>query len=84
VMLVSQFYRLLFGPIHFYFFSSSFLFPAESQGQTNPVFKDYLPGSSDLPEQDKPAEPAGPWKQASHMHNLPPGLAYLPQVQNLS
>ncbi|XP_042676816.1 phospholipid scramblase family member 5-like [Centrocercus urophasianus] len=55
----------------------------ESEGQTNPVFKDYLPGSSDLPEQDKPAEPAGPWKQASHTHNLPPGLEYLNQLDRI-
>ncbi|OXB63998.1 hypothetical protein ASZ78_014762 [Callipepla squamata] len=55
----------------------------EFQGQTNPVFKDYLPGSSDLPEQDKPAETAGPWKQTSHTHNLPPGLEYLNQLDRI-
>lgn len=59
-------------------------FPAESQGQTNPIFKDYLPGSSDLPEQNKPVEPTSLWKQTSHAHNLPPGLEYLSQVLNLS
>lgn len=59
-------------------------FPAESKGQNNPVFKDYLPGSSDLPEENKPVEPTSLWKQASHTHNLPPGLEYLNQVLNLS
>lgn len=59
-------------------------FPAESQGQTNSVFKDYLPGSSDLPEQNKPVEPTSLWKQTPHTHNLPPGLEYLNQVLNLS
>lgn len=63
-------------------FASSF--PAESKGQNNPVFKDYLPGSSDLPEENKPVEPTSLWKQTSHTHSLPPGLEYLNQVLNLS
>ncbi|XP_009888731.1 PREDICTED: phospholipid scramblase family member 5 [Charadrius vociferus] len=55
----------------------------ESQGQTNSVFKDYLPGSSDLPEQNKPVEPTSLWKQTSHTHNLPPGLEYLNQLDRI-
>lgn len=66
--------------MHFF----SFFFPAESQGQTKLIFKDYLPGSSDTPQQNTPVEPTRLWNQASHTHNLPPGLEYLNQVLNLS
>ncbi|XP_064241848.1 phospholipid scramblase family member 5-like isoform X1 [Passer domesticus] len=52
---------------------------AESQGQTKLIFKDYLPGSSDIPQQNMPVEPTSLWKQTSHTHNLPPGLEYLNQ-----
>lgn len=65
------------------FLGFSLFFSAESQGQTNSIFKDYLPGSSDVPQQNTPVEPSL-WKQTSHTHNLPPGLEYLNQVLNLS
>ncbi|XP_066049921.1 phospholipid scramblase family member 5-like isoform X1 [Chamaea fasciata] len=54
----------------------------ESQGQTNSIFKDYLPGSSDVPQQNTPVEPSL-WKQTSHTHNLPPGLEYLNQLDQI-
>ncbi|XP_010138415.1 PREDICTED: phospholipid scramblase family member 5 [Buceros rhinoceros silvestris] len=55
----------------------------ESQAQTNPIFKDHLPGSSELPEQNMPVESARLWKQTSHAHNLPPGLEYLNQLDRI-
>ncbi|TRZ26009.1 hypothetical protein HGM15179_001132, partial [Zosterops borbonicus] len=55
----------------------------ESQGQTNSIFKDFLPGSSEVPQQNTPVEPSL-WKQTSHTHNLPPGLEYLNQVLSFS
>ncbi|KAM9541955.1 phospholipid scramblase family member 5-like isoform 2-T2 [Guaruba guarouba] len=55
----------------------------EFQGQTNTIFKDYLPGSSDLSGQNKPVEPTSLWKQTSHPHNLPPGLEYLNQLDQI-
>lgn len=64
-------------------FSPFFFFSADSQEQTNPIFKDYLPGSADIPQENKPVEPSL-WKQTSHTHNLPPGLEYLNQVLNLA
>ncbi|XP_054495306.2 phospholipid scramblase family member 5 [Agelaius phoeniceus] len=55
----------------------------ESQGQTKLIFKDYLPGSSDTPQQNTSVEPTSLWKQASHTHNLPPGLEYLNQLDQI-
>ncbi|XP_056354825.1 phospholipid scramblase family member 5-like [Oenanthe melanoleuca] len=55
----------------------------ESQRQTNPIFRDYLPGSSDIPQQNTPVEPTSLWKQASHTHSLPPGLEYLNQLDQI-
>ncbi|XP_009067889.1 PREDICTED: phospholipid scramblase family member 5 [Acanthisitta chloris] len=54
-----------------------------SHGQTYPIFQDYLPGSSDFPEQNKPVEPKSLWKQIPHVHDLPPGLEYLNQMDRI-
>lgn len=85
-MLLFQLWSKKLAALLSWYFWGFFLFfsSAESQGQTKPIFKDYLPGSSDIPQQNMPVEPVSLWKQTSHTHNLPPGLEYLNQVLNLS
>lgn len=75
--------KKLAAPWSWNFWVFLFFFSAESQEQTNPIFKDYLPGSADVPQENKPVEPSL-WKQTSHTQNLPPGLEYLNQVLSIS
>ncbi|XP_019359089.1 PREDICTED: phospholipid scramblase family member 5-like isoform X2 [Gavialis gangeticus] len=55
----------------------------DPQGHPNKIIQDYLPGSSDLPDQNKSIVPTSAWKQASPPHDLPPGLEYLNQLDQI-
>ncbi|KYO33928.1 phospholipid scramblase family member 5 isoform B [Alligator mississippiensis] len=55
----------------------------DPQGHPNKIIQDYLPGSSDHPDQNKSIVPTSAWKQASPPHDLPPGLEYLNQLDQI-